>query len=190
MKIRFIAVALVVFVFAPMLFGQTKRTAALETSLKINEAKWIKDAQLTANLTVKNNSDGKVKVYLPPHFILEKKEINDSPVVFGDQYSSKEKNEDHIITKRTERGTSYNIRQFFKFSLKSGESKTVEFDLTNLGWNDRMSSILIDKSWYGAIPNGSYNLYYLWGWGLGKGGKARGIELDSNRVEVELNYEK
>lgn len=191
MKVKIIFVSIAFFVFAQTSIAQNK-TVNIECNLSINETEWIKKSPLTATLTVKNNSDEKVEIYLPPNFSLlkEGKEINSPRKVIGDEYSSKEKEEDYIITKRKRNGYSYKIRQFFEFSLNSGESKTLEFNISKLAWNASMSSILVDYDWYNEIPNGNYNFYYIWSYDLGKGKNTRRISIISNKISVKLNSEK
>lgn len=190
MRIKATLLLITLFILVQSPLAQDK-TVNIECNLSINETEWIKNSQLTAILTVKNNSDKEVQIYLSPSFILEKKGINNSQIIFGDQYSSKEKEKDYIITKKTRNGYSYKIHQSFEFSLKSGESKTQEFNLSKLAWNDSMSSILVDFDWYKSIPNGNYNLYYEWGYYLDKDKKTkRLINIFSNKIEVELNSKK
>lgn len=189
MKIRVVLFLIIVFAAGQTFYAQFKKVN-IECDLAINETKWKKDSRLTATLTLKNNSDRKAKIYLPPHFILEKTGIDVSRTVLGDSYSSKEKETDHIVTEKTRNGDSYRIRQFFEFSLKAGESKTIEFNLTNFAWNATMSSVLADRSWFKIIPNGDYNLYYWWSYELDHGQDARTISIVSNKIKVELNNEK
>jgi len=175
------------FLVVQAAFAQ-KEAVNIECNLSINETEWVKNSQLTATLTVKNNSEKEVEINLPPSFKLEKDGINKSRIIFGDQYSSKEKEEDYIVTERRKNGFSYKIRQFFKFSLKSGESKTLEFNISKLAWNDTFSSILVDFDWYKRIPSGQYNLYYSWGYYLDKDKDTkRLINIFSNKIVVKLN---
>jgi hypothetical protein len=190
MKIKAILLTIALFLIVQVTFAQ-EETVDIECNLSINKTNWIKNSQLTAILTVKNNSDKEVKINLPPRFKLEKEGINNSRIIFGDQYISKEKEEDYIITERRKNGFSYKIRQFFEFSLKVGESKTLEFNLSKLAWNDTLSSILIDFDWYKRIPSGKYNLYYSWGYYVDKDKDTkRLINIFSNKISVKLNSEK
>lgn len=190
MKIKTIILIIVLFLTAQVTFAQ-EEIVDIECNLSINETNWIKKTQLSAILTVKNNSEKKVKINLPPRFKLEKEERNNSRVIFGDQYTSKEKEEDYIITERRKDGFSYKIRQFFEFSLKSGESKTLEFNLSKLAWNDTISSILVDFDWYKRIPSGKYNLYYYWSYYPDKDkDPKRLINIYSNIISVKLNSNK
>jgi len=191
MKTRIIFTLIAFFALGQILFAQTK-AIDIECNLKISGTEWVKGSTVKATLTVKNNSDKKVKIYLPPGFKLVKqgKKIHDPSSVWGDQYSAKEKDKDHIILKQTKNSTSYKLVQYFEFALKSGESKAVDFDISKLAWNASMSSILIDRDWFNLIPSGNYDLYYYWNYDLGKNEKLRRINIVSNKIEVKLNGEK
>lgn len=190
-------VKIAIYVFALFICTQIaaaqKKVVNIDCNLSVNETAWTKDTHLKATMTLKNNSEQEVEISLPPHFTLEIPggPTKESGIFFDEQYCSREKQADHIITKRTKWGFSYKIRQFFSFPLKSGESKTVKFHLTNLAWNDSMSSILIDRSWYDRIPSGNYNLYFEWGYSLDENDTSKGsLKILSNKIPVNLKSEK
>ena len=182
---------LIIFILFQTVSAQVEKIN-IECVLTISETEWSKDSKVTARLMVRNNSDKEVKIYLPPHFSLDKQSAGkDSKEKFGNEFTSKEKEEDNIITKRTKKWVFYKIKQFFTFSLKSGESRTVEFDLSKLAWNHSMSSILIDYDWFSKIPSGDYNLYYHWSYKTNKDKKGSpSVEIFSNKIGVKLNSEK
>lgn len=190
MKLNLILLSIFMFAFCRFALAQDK-IFNIECELTINETEWVKESQLTAKLTLRNNYDKEVKIYLPPRFELETQgvKIDSSQNLRGLRYGSNEKQQDHIITKKTKMGYSFRIRQQFNFTLKSGESKTLEFNLSNLAWKDRMSSILLDESWYQIVPNGKYDLFYHWSYKLDEDNKQM-VNILSNKVEVRLNSEK
>lgn len=192
MKPLLFKVFLALLAFSTVGFSQP-RVVDIECRIEINEHEWRKGTPIRAKLIVKNNSDQEVKLELPPIFHLAMKgaKRGTTDLIFGQEYYSGEKEKDHLITKRRKNGYSYRTRQFFSFPLKRGESTFVDFDLTNLRWNDFMSSYQIDTSWYEVVPSGTYDLIYEWGYDVRDGeSKPYMLKIYSNLVEVKLNSDK
>lgn len=193
---RFIFFPLLLFILfnlsgASEVSAQSKKLD-IDCKVILNQTVWNKNTVLSAKLIITNRSSEKVKIHLPPRFRLKKVGERDwSSQKLDDEFISSEKEIDHIITKRRKNGYSYRIKQFYSFELRAGEKTFVDFNLTNLAWNDAMQSILVDTSWHVRIPSGKYNFYYRWSYeSSDRSGSKYVLVLESNKTAVELISEK
>ncbi len=177
MKLKLILFLFAFFVFAQNSFAQTDYRGKLEFNLSVNQMEWYIGSQVTAKITVKNISDEKLELTLMPYFELVKKEIPKGEFSEVYTYVSNQNPDDSKI--------------FFEFSLNKNESKTVEVDVTKLGWRRAPESIFFGGNWRYEVPRGEYALYFEFWFEFGEDEKKRrGGIISSNKIDVKLNSEK
>src|SRR5688572_14686653 len=193
MALRFaIACSVVILAFQGLAVAQKSGAVAppqIKTSITIDSNTLAADQAATVTVTIQNLSGAELEGSSICSFHLRnlsKEAVARKHEVVGDRYwgpvdvSTGKPAELTIIDPAKEK-QGIVVGRAPKLSLRfaKDETKTFKIDLTNLVWNDVMSSLWPHETLFKVVPKGTYALSFQM--------SNKGVNLKSNEVEVSIN---